>query len=351
MTTRLGLARHWPRDVKERVLLILLVVMTPFAAVTIWQSLVRLTVGRENIAAPAMSEISSILAPLLVIAAALLTWNLSARLWISRWTRKLEIMASAKGLPDTSENEDSFSTAPRELRDLSAALANMNTDIAAQTQSLNLAISQKDALIREIHHRVKNSIQIVMSLLALQSHQLNDPIARKAIEQTRARVSALALAERKVGECDATGVIDLKPLLEETVSQSQHQFDGMCGALSTSQDLTTCIVSTSAAVPLAMFVNEVLICACERNALEPQHKMRVVITLKPGSDARARLVMTTVVANGAPPISMADDAMSLRLMKALAMQLSGSLEISQNPDGQSAVTLAFPLIEKPTSRI
>jgi two-component sensor histidine kinase len=299
---------------------------------------------RQVLDGPLRDIIISILVPLLMIAAALLAWNLAAKIFISRWIGTLIIMASAKDAPANSSPDDPFRSAPSEFRELSTALAHMTTDIAVRTQSLNVAITQKDSLIREIHHRVKNSIQIVMSLLALQSHQLNDPAARKAIELTRARVAALALAERKVGERDATGAIDPKPLVEETISQAHHHFDGMCTALSTSQDLSPCVVSTSSAVPLAMFVNEVLICACERNSLAPQQPVHVKLTLHPSAAESARLVMTTSVADGSMALDLPDDAMSLRLLKALAMQLTGTLDVSHHPDGATAVTLDFPVM-------
>jgi two-component sensor histidine kinase len=293
----------------------------------------------------------AVLVPLLMIGAALLAWNLAAKVFISHWIGTLVVMASTTDASPDKDLEDPFRSAPSEFRELSTALAHMNTDIAARTQSLNVAITQKDALIREIHHRVKNSIQIVMSLLALQSHQLNDPAARKAIELTRARVAALALAERKVGERDATGAIDLKPLVEETISQAHHHFDGLCRTLSTSQDLSSCIVSTSSAVPLAMFVNEVLICTCERSAQSPQQPLHVKLTLQLSGNARARLVVSTSVADGTPALVFPDDAMSLRLMKALAMQLSGNLDVAQKSDGTSAVTLEFPVMDNAASHV
>lgn len=346
MTVQPSFAWRWPQSVRTRVFIVLLAVMIPIASIAVWYVLDRM-LGILGSPYPLdKADIAAAIVPLLMICATLLAWDLAARFWISRWVGQLVVMTEAHEPEPARSAPDPFSTAPSEFRELSTALAHMNTDIAARTQSLNVAISQKDALIREIHHRVKNSIQIVMSLLALQSHQLHDPVARKAIEQTRARVAALALAERKVGERDATGVIDLKPLLEETVSQAHNHFDGMWGVLSTSQDISACIVSTSAAVPLAMFVNEVLICACERKSKAPEQNIRVAISLRKANTSSAQLTMTTSVDDGAPALELPNDAMSLRLMKALAMQLAGTLEISQLPDGTSAVALKFPVMEE-----
>jgi two-component sensor histidine kinase len=71
-------------------------------------------------------------------------------------------------------------------------------------------VTQKTDLIREIHHRVKNNLQIVMSLLSLQTNQLKDPAAKAALAQARCAYNALALVHRILHEIEDQTTIDVK---------------------------------------------------------------------------------------------------------------------------------------------
>lgn len=65
-------------------------------------------------------------------------------------------------------------------------------------RALRDALSEKDALFREVHHRVKNNLQVISSLLALQSESLADPVARSALESSQARVHSIALVHERL---------------------------------------------------------------------------------------------------------------------------------------------------------
>src|SRR4029079_7557348 len=87
----------------------------------------------------------------------------------------------------------SLEAAPGEFQLLGAALSDMASAIQDRDRKLRDAVTQKTDLIREIHHRVKNNLQIVMSLLSLQTNQLRDPAAKAALAQAKMRINALAL--------------------------------------------------------------------------------------------------------------------------------------------------------------
>src|SRR6201999_1241600 len=109
--------------------------------------------------------------------------------------------------------------APAESRSLGDGLSAMAESIQDRDRKLRDALNQKSLLIREIHHRVKNNLQIVMSLLSLQAGQLKDPVARDALMQAQVRINALALVHRILHEIEDQTTIDLKRLLHQLITQ------------------------------------------------------------------------------------------------------------------------------------
>ena len=80
-----------------------------------------------------------------------------------------------------------------EIDRLRNALLQSDLKVSSLDASLRDALAQKDALMREIHHRVKNNLQVISSLLNMQQRARTDPAARAAMSDTRQRITALAL--------------------------------------------------------------------------------------------------------------------------------------------------------------
>ena len=87
------------------------------------------------------------------------------------------------------------------------------------SQSLRDNLAQKDALMREIHHRVKNNLQVISSLLNMQQRALSDPAARAAMSDTSQRITALALIYRAAYQGPDLKRVDLRAFLEELTAQ------------------------------------------------------------------------------------------------------------------------------------
>src|SRR5690606_42085270 len=104
---------------------------------------------------------------------------------------------------------------PPEIRELAETLEAMADAIVGRDASLRDSLAQKDALMREIHHRVKNNLQVISSLLNMQQRALTDPSARAAMSDTRQRITAISLIYRALYEVPDRKRVDLRPILEE----------------------------------------------------------------------------------------------------------------------------------------
>jgi signal transduction histidine kinase len=133
-----------------------------------------------------------LLAPLLAFVLALAAVLYATEQAVIRWIVYLRRVAAIYARGRFTVRPLQAERAPPEIRELAATLDDMAAGIVARDASLRDSLGEKDALMREIHHRVKNNLQIISSLLNMQQRALTDPAARTALNDTRQRITALA---------------------------------------------------------------------------------------------------------------------------------------------------------------
>ncbi|MFM9863800.1 MAG: sensor histidine kinase [Micropepsaceae bacterium] len=288
-----------------------------------------------------MSVAIDLLLPVLMILLASLAILMATDRLVVRWLETLGRMATAYGKGDYSTRPQALNEAPQEFRVLGTTLSDMASAVQERDRSLKEALAQKELLVKEIHHRVKNTLQIVLSLLNLQSSRLRDPDAKEAIDQARARINTLAVATRAIDELGLDGGIDLKPLLMEAIEQVQRSAEETHTNVTVSVDLATCKVSGDTAIPLMLFVNEAVTNAYSHGYPEPESGGRISISLRPAGDARMDLVITDEGRGFGTQQPHADTGVGNRLMQALAQQVSGTMTIRNKDRRGTVVELNF----------
>ena len=123
---------------------------------------------------------TDLLLPVLMLgAASLAIWIATDRL-VTRWIVYLRRIATAYGRGHYAIRPAALADAPSEFRLLGETFSNMAAAVQDRDRELREALEQKSLLIKETHHRVKNNLQIVMSLLSLQSGKMRDPAVARA---------------------------------------------------------------------------------------------------------------------------------------------------------------------------
>ena len=146
---------------------------------------------------------------------------------------------------------------PREVRELATALAGATAAVAWREQRLRAAGDQQELLIQEIHHRVKNNLQIVASLLNLQANRIRQPSARAEFQSARDRVRALATLHRHLYTQSELHAINMKSFLEELCGQLFQAMGEQRGRRITLDIAAPALrLSSDQAVPLALIVTE-----------------------------------------------------------------------------------------------
>jgi two-component sensor histidine kinase len=312
------------RSIRLRLTLVVSVFLLPFAAylaVTGWLG------SGEAGAVPPLA----VAGPLLLWALALVIVWVATGFVLDRPIRRLSEAAEAyyRGEPAARLSV----TGPVELRAFAVAFNELADRFAGRDSELREAIETREAMLREIHHRVKNNLQIVTSLLNLQAKAVQGDSGKRAFSDIQMRVRALALVHRYLYESDDLQSVNLGAFLQELAASIQlsHGMSQSQVAIEVEADAVWDI--SDRAVPLALFMTEAM-----TNALKhafPQGRQGVIrIVLKSLAHGVVRFSVEDngvglteakeLVQSGGPNLGMS-------LIKAFARQVDGKLTISGPP--------------------
>lgn len=203
-----------------------------------------------------LNPIGALLLPLAAWLTAFVAVMLVSERVVIRWLDYLERIAALYARGRYSVRPVQAAKAPSEFRILATTLDSLADAISARDRSLNESLSEKDALMREIHHRVKNNLQIISSLLSMQQRSLKDEPARAALGDTRQRISALALIYRTLYQSDDIRRADARDFVNELVGQLVAAESGRGPVVTTLIDSDSLVVDPDKLAPLALWLVE-----------------------------------------------------------------------------------------------
>lgn len=207
--------------------------------------------------------------------------------------------------------------APQEIASLAADLGSMAGSLAERQAALRRSAEQNRILLLEVYHRVKNSLQMIVSLLALQTRRAETDIEREALERIGGRVHSMALVHEKLYEAKDLNAVDLGALLRDIAVHvvSARALDGP-GSSRLRAALDDVSETPERATPVAMFVNEAMVNAVKHGGRDAP------IDLSLRRDGAGGYVVEIANAAGRPSDpSAAGGALGSRIMSGFARQL------------------------------
>ncbi|WP_421894897.1 tetratricopeptide repeat-containing sensor histidine kinase [Marinoscillum sp.] len=131
-----------------------------------------------------------------------------------------------------------------------------NKTITAKNDLLGKSLSEREALLKEIHHRVKNNLQIIASLLYLQSDESENLDAKRLLEEGQGRVRSMALIHQKLYENDDLKHIPFDEYLNELIGEIKLSFGDMAKDVALEVEAKNIFFDVDTAVPLGLIINE-----------------------------------------------------------------------------------------------
>jgi two-component sensor histidine kinase len=285
--------------------------------------------------------LDNLLLPILAIVfTSLAIWIATHRL-VVHWLESLIRLTNKFAAGEYGGDPAYFEDAPSEIAALSKHLHTMAGAVEQRDNELSAALLAKTNMTLEIHHRVKNNLQLVSSLLHMQSRQLTDPTARLSLDQARSRIGALSEIHRILyeGSNDSEqGEVNLRPLLVQLCYQLRVLHKHL-GHIELTSDIQDYMVALDVAIPLSLFAVEAITNAYH-HAYPRGNQGKIELACRVVENE----ILLSVTDQGIGfPQNHRAESMGSRLMNAFAYQLGGSFVVASNIGGGSQVTLRFPI--------
>ncbi len=215
------------------------------------------------------------------------------------------------------------------------------TDITERKRAeaqIAASLKEKEALLQEIHHRVNNNLQVISSLLSLQSNSIQDPQAREMFRESQDRVKLMALIHEKLYQSRDLARIEFREYIRDLVSMVFHAYRSKSDAITLDLQIDPIILDVHNAVPVSLILNE-MVSNCLKHAFPDGHSGVITISFKKQPPGQFSLVVRDNGIGVPKDFDLENTAsLGLRLIRILARQIGGALDFCSRGGTEFKVT-------------
>jgi two-component sensor histidine kinase len=280
--------------------------------------------------------VANILIPVLMVVLASVAIWLATEWLVIRWTTYLKRVSAAYSQNHFALELKELDTAPDEFRLLGREMKNMASSIQDRDRTLSHALERKSAMAREIHHRVKNNLQIVSSLISLYSQKVSDDGAQTAFRQITARVDTLTLIQRLIEKSDTDPIVDMETLFAEMADQIRELASDSGRSYKLALNVEDWLLPPDIATPLALFAVEALTFELFQAQSNPPPRSA---TLSFSRDSQERFILAIEDGFLGADTLRAGTPSPDRVFTAFAEQLNGEYRLERSAEGDCRLSL------------
>lgn len=249
---------------------------------------------------------------------------------------------------------DDFASEKGRLQDTQNAVLNILDDLAVERdrlehtqqevlrseQAVRASLREKEVLLKEIHHRVKNNLQVISSLLNLQARYLTDAAAREIFNESQNRVQSIAMVHERLYRSANLSHIDFTEYAVALIDNLFHAHDGVERGIALKLELHGGRMAIDMAIPCGLIINE-LITNCLKHAFRGRVAGIIRVALEPRPPHHLELIVED---DGVGLPSDLDprqtQSLGLDLVFTFAEQIDAAVEITSNAGTRFRLT--FP---------
>jgi len=227
-------------------------------------------------------------------------------------------------------------------RDEVGTLAQAFNQMAASLQSTTVSLQEKEVLLKEVHHRVKNNLQIISSLLNLQASKAPTEEAARSLRDSQSRIHSMALIHQQLYRSDNLASIDFGQYVRELATHLTRSVGAAARNIKVDVDVESAPLSIDLAIPCGMIVNE-LVTNAMKHAFPEGHAGSIGVSFR-----RIDLVRELTVSDNGVGLPDAEDddspqSLGLQVVMALVDQIGGRTEVQHN--GGTRYIIQFEVAE------
>ncbi|MEH6680014.1 MAG: histidine kinase dimerization/phosphoacceptor domain -containing protein [Sediminicola sp.] len=205
--------------------------------------------------------------------------------------------------------------------------------IAEQKYIIEASLVEKDSLLKEIHHRVKNNLQMVSSLLSLQTKNTRSKAAIEALEEGKSRVKAMALIHQKLYQNDDLSVIEMQGYIESLINSIQSVYKKGGHSINITIDAEGTELDIDRAIPFGLILNELVSNSFKYAFPNDSENGKIYIHLRKNGDKGFFEYTDNGVGLPEDTDNRTNASMGIRLMNRLVNQLQSTLNIDKTSEG------------------
>ena len=215
-------------------------------------------------------------------------------------------------------------------------------ELLASDQQLRLSLAEKEALLKEIHHRVKNNLQVVSSLLYLQEDNMQDAKAAEILRESQNRIKSMALIHEQLYDTTNLAMIKFGHYINDLTANLFDAYGIDAARIQLNIQADDIALGVDMAVPCGLIINE-LVSNALKHAFLHQDSGTIEITLQRVEASRIEIVVADDgIGFDGPSADANRKSLGLRLIDTLITQLDGSLSITTEKGTRFSINLPPP---------
>ncbi len=206
------------------------------------------------------------------------------------------------------------------------------TDITERKKTfdqIESSLKEKEVLLREIHHRVKNNLQIISSMLNLQTNYITDAKSLAIFEESRNRVRSMALIHEKLYQNESLSTLNIRDYIIELVNYLMRSYRSDY-AIKLEINISDIFMNTDTAIPLGLILNE-LVSNSLKYAFPDGKSGKITVSLNPFTSEKYQMIISDDGVGLPTNFNIKEtNTLGLQLVSSLVTQLDGDILLTNN---------------------
>jgi len=204
-------------------------------------------------------------------------------------------------------------------------------------EKIKASLKEKEVLLKEIHHRVKNNLQVISSLLSLQSQHITDKASRAMFEESQSRVRAMALIHEKLYQSDDLAHIDIAAYMQDLTASLFSTYT-VRNKIKVDIAITDIFLTITTAIPCGLIINE-LVTNALKHAFPKERDGTITVSMTPSNTDSLILTVSDTGIGFPEGIDFRNiTTLGMQLVTSLVEQLDGTITLDRSEGTTFTIT-------------